>query len=350
MIINCTYGKTLYRDEKTGDTKFTVIPQSNRELLNEYGNILCRGIIPNYPAGLPIELNLSESEDGIYKIWTSKIKAYDYKSVSNFLTSGYFPGIGPVKAKEYLDTYGIDIFSNDKKPKFECIYELTRGYVEFQKLITLINSLGGNYHNAYRLYKKFGLECNQIFEETPYKACGTVPFKLIDRYALRTFDRFNKNRIKAILKEGFRVLESRGDTCSDVGEFCKIIASIDASVNPLYVMGGILDEKEFHFKEKEFKVYDSQLYMCEENIAFNLSRMEACKKFLGEIRTDIIEEIEREESIVYGESQLSVFDLLKETGTKIITGGPGTGKTTVINGIIKYIQKVFKSHFYFSPR
>lgn len=342
MIINCTYDKTLYRDEKLGDTKFTVIPQFRGDNLSEYGNIVCSGIIPNYPKGMPLEINLIKDNSDIYKVWNIKVSAYDKRSVYDFLISGYFAGIGPVKAEEYINSYGFHIFDNERVDKFSVIYEKTRSFLAFEKLLQTVYAFGGDYHNAYRLFKKYGNDCYEILKNNPYEMFGTIPFNLIDKYALKNgFDRFDKKRVKAVISEGLRIMEARGDTCLDTEAFCKIIEKIDKDINPLYILGEVLNEKEFYFKEETFSIYDSQLFMCEENITFNISRAQANKISLGEIRKDVIKEIEKEENIQYGANQLEVFTLLRETGIKIITGGPGTGKTTAINALIKYIRKVF---------
>lgn len=343
MILQCIYEKTIYRDEKLGDTMFSVIPRKILGNTDSFGNhLMCSGTIPNYPKLIPLELNVVKDSNGLYRVLNCKVKAIDESSSLDFLSSEFFPGIGPSKAEKYINEHGFDIFNNPVYEKYEIINEKTKKFIIFEELLDLINNCGGNYHVAYRLYKKYGMDCLDILNKDPYQTCCVAPFELIDRYATQHgVEAYEKSRVDALIKECFSIMESRGDTCLSIEDFCKIVNRVDSEINPLYVIGEIINEKEFYFNEKELSVYDSQLYMCEENISFNISKMEADKVFLGEVDRGTIEEIEKEGSISFGEDQLKVFDLLRYTGVKIITGGPGTGKTTVINGLIKYIHRVF---------
>ena len=80
MILYCQYDKTLYRDEKVGETRFAVIPQYRTHELSEYGNMVCSGVIPAYPHGIPLELNAIKDRDGVYRVMNIRARAYDRKS------------------------------------------------------------------------------------------------------------------------------------------------------------------------------------------------------------------------------------------------------------------------------
>ena len=342
MVINGVYEKTLYRDEKLGNTVFTVIPAGKRDMLSQFGNIVCRGIIPNYPAKIPLRLNVSKNKDESYGVWNCSVCAYDTGSVTDFLASGYFSGIGSVKAEKYIEKYGIDIFGNELKDDFSGVYEKTRGIMVFEKLFSLIEQFGGTYHHAYSIYKKYGVDCLKLIEENPYILCEIVPFDIIDAFSKEQgIDSFDERRINAVLRETIKKIESRGNTCALLSDFVNAAKRIDDSINPFYIMGSVLSDNSYYYNKDKFLVYDSALYLSEQNTAFNISRLQNNKTSLGIIDDEIISDIEKETDTVYEKQQRDAFRLLQSSGVKIITGGPGTGKTTVINGLIRYIMTVF---------
>lgn len=342
MVINGVYEKTLYRDEKLGNTVFTVIPAGKRDMLSQFGNIVCRGIIPHYPAKIPLRLNVSKNKDESYGVWNCSVCAYDTGSVTDFLASGYFSGIGSVKAEKYIEKYGIDIFGNELKDDFSGVYEKTRGIMVFEKLFSLIEQFGGTYHHAYSIYKKYGVDCLKLIDENPYILCEIVPFDIIDAFSKEQgIDSFDERRINAVLRETIKKIESRGNTCALLSDFVNAAKRIDDSINPFYIMGSVLSDNSYYYNKDKFLVYDSALYLSEQNTAFNISRLQNNKSSLGIIDDEIISDIEKETDTVYEKQQRDAFRLLQSSGVKIITGGPGTGKTTVINGLIRYIKKVF---------
>ncbi len=339
MIINGVYEKTLYRDEKMGDTLFTIVPRLDRELLGEYGNIVCRGVIPHYPAKTPLRLVLSKNDDGSYSVWNTCLNAFSEESTTEFLLSGYMTGIGPVRTGQFLKKYGYDIFNDSYTEEFPDIAEKLKKLITFEKLYKLIERHGGNFHNAYRVFKKYGIYSLSELEKDPYKMSDILPFEMIDSYAKSIgIDKYDMRRTGCILKKLVSSIESSGNTCEELGRFFNKASR--AGIEPFLAAGLILSDKNYFISDNEY-VYDSHLYLSEENIAFNISRLMTCSMELGDVDEGILREIEKETGSVYDAGQREAFNLLTKTGVKIITGGPGTGKTTVINGIIKYIHKKF---------
>lgn len=343
MIINGVYEKTLYRDEKMGDTTFTVIPRLEREFLGEYGNIVCKGVIPRYPAKVPLKLVLSKNSDGSYSVWNTFLDAFSKESTIDFLVSGFVSGIGPVKAEKFVEDYGYDIFTDKYEKEYPSVFEKVKGLMVFEKLLRLMEDNGGSFHNAYRIYKRFGAHSLEELYNNPYSVRDIIPFGILDSFAMNVqIDRFDERRIRCILKNGIKAVESSGNTCSGFEDFVKIISRSDEDIDPFIALGEVLADKDFYVSENKY-IYDSQLYLSEENIAFNVARLESQKMDFGKIDENIIKEIEEETGNTYDDQQREAFKLLENSGVKAITGGPGTGKTTVINGLIMYIHKLFPS-------
>ena len=83
-----------------------------------------------------------------------------------------------------------------------------------------------------------------------------------------------------------------------------------------------------------------QTYIYEKNIATNIKRILCSAKSLNKIDMNIIEEIEREKNIKLSDSQLRACQCATSEGIKVITGGPGTGKTTFVDVLIRYFEKL----------
>ena len=342
MIINGIYDKTLYRDEKYGDTIFTIIPGTNKDIVGDFGNIVCKGVVPRYPTNIPLKLNLSKIDSESYGVWGCNATSFDREHTYNFLTSDYFNGIGPAKADKYLDKYGIDIFHNDYVEDFGIIYDKVSPIKIFERLYSLISGFGGTYHHAYRLFKRHGIRSIDVIKENPYILSDVIPFDVVDTFAFsENIDVFDERRINGIITEGLKKISAQGNTCVSFEEFNKIVSRIDNRINPVYIAGTVLSDKRYYCDKDDFNIYDSQLYMSEENAAFNVARLQNGKTFFGDIKEDVISEIEKEENTNYETEQKRAFNILESSGVKVITGGPGTGKTTVINGLIKYIKKVY---------
>ena len=338
MLIDCVYDKTLYRDEKMGDTLFTVFPisSSGRQFIR---NIVCKGVIPRYPEKVPLRLNLSKGTDDSYNVWMSTLYAADEKSVLDFLSSDYFDGIGPAKAKKFIKEYGYDIFKCSCKDDFPVIFENVNKLKVFQELLFIIEKNGGTYHQAYRIFKRYGDSSLNILSENPYIACDILPFSIADKYAQSVgVDRYSDKRIEAILDESLKKIEMRGDTCVEMGDFCRLVSGIDDKISPFYVLGTVLGNNKYVLENEKLNIYDSQLYLSEENIAFNIARLQSGSKIHLPFDEELMHQIEYEIGTVYNDEQLKAVKLIESTGIKVITGGPGTGKTTVINGIIRYIK------------
>ena len=110
------------RNEKNGETLFTIIPE-DRSSVNDYGNVVCRGIIPRYPERIPLKMLVSASEDDTtYGVWKTEPCAYNQKVVSDFLSSDIFKGVGPKKAEEFAAKYG-NIFEVDYSEETEPIFD-----------------------------------------------------------------------------------------------------------------------------------------------------------------------------------------------------------------------------------
>lgn len=340
MIIYGVYEKTLYRNEKNGETLFTIIPE-DRSSVNDYGNVVCRGIIPRYPERIPLKMLVSASEDDTtYGVWKTEPCAYNQKVVSDFLSSDIFKGVGPKKAEEFAAKYG-NIFEVDYSEETEPIFDKIEQIRCFNELYRIIALNNGNFHHAYRVFRRYGIKSVEMINKNPYIMADLVPFKILDSMAKRYgFDTFHSERLIALLKEACRINEAKGNTCISIDDLMVIVKRLDSNICITNIIGVLFENKAFVTKKINDKlfVFTRTIYMAEENTAFNIARLSYNNKTDDVIDEEVIRQIEKQENTEYDEGQKKAFNLLLRSGVKIITGGPGTGKTTVINGLIKYIS------------
>ena len=342
MIIYGVYEKTLYRNEKTGETLFTVIPEK-RDNVNDYGNVVCKGIIPRYPVGIPLKLQVSDSDDSCYGVWKTSPCSYNKKVTTDFLLSDLFKGIGPKKAEEIAEKYS-DIFSVEEEKDTSLFYDKINNINKFNELYHIISVNNGTFHHAYRVFKRYGVKGVDMINSNPYVLSDLIPFKLLDEMALsKDFDIYNNERITAIIKEACRINEAGGNTCIGFNDLMKIISRLDPRIDAVNVLGFLNESKKFVFKEinDELYVFTTKIFMAEENTAFNIAKLSYGNKTSDELDESIILDIEKEQGTSYDEGQKRAFSLLLKPGVKVITGGPGTGKTTVVDGLIKYISRKY---------
>lgn len=342
MILYGVYEKTLYRNEKTGETLFTVIPDK-RDNVTDFGNVVCRGIIPRYPVKIPLEMLVSPSDDSSLGVWKTRPCSYNKQVTADFLSTDLFKGVGPKKAEELAEKYD-DIFSVENSGDTELIYDRINSINKFNELYRIISIYNGTFHHAYRVFRRYGVKGVDIINSNPYVLSDLIPFKLLDDMALsKGFDVYNNERITALIKEACRINESGGNTCIRFDELMKIISRLDSRIDTVNVVGFLTENKHFVSKEigDELYIYTRKTYMAEENTAFHITKLSNGSKTIDELDESLISDIERENKVTYDEGQRRAFNLLLKPGVKVITGGPGTGKTTVVDGLIKYISKKY---------
>ncbi|MDY5948434.1 MAG: AAA family ATPase, partial [Oscillospiraceae bacterium] len=125
----------------------------------------------------------------------------------------------------------------------------------------------------------------------------------------------------------------------------------DNSVSYGLVVATLVETKqvviETHSKEEdaepEIRCYLKTAFFDEKIVAQNIKRLQKSKRYFDFDTESAISDAEKSLNITYGDKQKDCFGFLKSSGIKIITGGPGTGKSTVINGIISEYKKRFPS-------
>ncbi|WIV12057.1 ATP-dependent RecD-like DNA helicase [Proteiniborus sp. MB09-C3] len=282
--------------------------------------------------------------------------------IVKYLSSGLIPGIGPKTAEKIAEKFGLDSldilqYNPDRlkeipglgEKKIEKIAEAFIEQRELRDIMIFLQNYGIGPNYGIRIYKKYGNEAIIKIKENPYRLSEDIVgigFKMADKIAQSMgVDFRSPYRINAGIK--FRLMEfsAEGHTYAPQELLIRLTSEL-LNVERELVADGI---KSLAIKQEiqlerldgdEICVYYMPFYFAETNVCkkiIELSRSEV--KSLDIDLNRVIEDIEEEDNIKFAEKQKEAIRQAIENGLLVVTGGPGTGKTTTINSIIKLFEK-----------
>ncbi|OOM75558.1 ATP-dependent RecD-like DNA helicase [Clostridium sp. BL-8] len=300
----------------------------------------------------------------VHKQFGNQFNIQDYEEllptsldgIEKYLSAGIIHGIGPVTAKKIIGKFGedtLDIMENHierlmeiegiGEKKFQIIYE---SYVEQQGLKDIIlyfNKHGVTNNQCVKIYKKFGPNARQIVCNNPYILCDEISgigFKTADRIAMSIGVKSDSDfRIQSGIKYVMNQFCASGNTFmpkDNIIEECErnLLISRDVIEKTIYDMAAkqIIVVENINGIEAGFLL---QYYYCELGVTSKIITLGLQQ--IQTINSDIdfeIDVFEKEQKIKFAESQREAILGAFSNGIEIITGGPGTGKTTIIKAII----------------
>ena len=312
--------------------------------LNENERYVMYGEIVNHPK-YGFQFSVNESE---------RIKPDDKDAIVEFLSSDLFKGIGEKMAIRIVDTLGEDALNmilNDKtclyqvpklsEAKINIIHDTLVKYEESHETIVKLTELGFTMRDALNIYNTYKSNTIRIIENDIYRIITDVDeinFTKVDEIATTlNEDKFNINRIKACIIYIMKELSFRnGDTYLSYGEIYEGVA--------FYLKGDIdntlFDEAiseldgELRIKIEDDRYYIYEDYESEEYIVSKINYL-INKDTSSYKNIDLrVKELEDKYGIEYSDKQKEAIIKALENNILIITGGPGTGKTTIIKAIV----------------
>ena len=287
-----------------------------------------------------------------------RLKPADEDGLVAFLSSDLFKGIGERLAKSIVDTLGKNVLDEILKDesclllvpkmtskKAHTIYETLMKYEESHQIIVYLTELGFNMKDALDIYNTFKSETIIHIEHNPYCLTDFISFLKVDEIALKlNIDVFDERRIKAcIIYMMKKLLFTNSDTYLEYDEILESVFNylkIDLNIDDfdLYLEELINENKIILLDNKYYlkEMYDSEINII--NTIKYLENKKIDKLFLD----NRIEELERVNNIKYNDKQKEAIKKSLDNNITIITGGPGTGKTTIIKAICELYQNIFK--------
>ena len=351
-----TVEQVIYKNEKNG---YAVVEINNgEELITAVGNL------PFVGAG---------EELHVLGNWTTnqsygeqfRVEAFERSRPANeaamlkYLSSGAVKGVGPALANKIVELFGgkaLEVMENEPerlcavrgitKDKAEKIGEEARRLGGIRQMMVQLGGYGITSEEAVRVWKSYGAQSVDRVQEDPYCLCGEgvgIGFERADRIAAsleRPQD--DVSRVRAGLLHVLRHNLGNGHTCLPADKLAS------AAARMLGVEHGLTEDVLRELKEdtsvvsrafrgREF-IFLPDLYRSE---VYSAGRIQMLLRFPAPSVTGVdgrIAEVEREFGIRYAEGQKQAVREALSVGVLILTGGPGTGKTTTLNAIIRLLE------------
>ena len=302
-----------------------------------------------------------------FKVQTfQKIMPKTLGALEKYLAKGNIKGIGEVTAKKIINKFGEDTIHILKYDPIKLAsikgitekkaIEMSESFIqnwEIWQIVGYLEKFGISLENAKKVYKLLGENAIKEIEENPYVLIDVtrgVDFKHIDKMALElgvSYD--NDKRIESGIKYALIKTTYNGHCCTlkqnlieYVIELLDVTAElVENNLINLNVKNEIVIEQR---AKKEEWVYLYNFYKAEEDVAKGIIRIDHSEniKKVKNIEAKLYN-IESTTEIILSEKQKEAVKAINNHNVTIITGGPGTGKTTIIKTIIDiYKQQKYK--------
>ncbi len=281
-------------------------------------------------------------------------------NIEKYLSSGAIKGIGPALAKRIVNVFGVstlDIMENApyrlcevrgiSKKKCDEIADEARKLFSFRLIMSFLSAYDVKPRFAMKAYKKYNSDAIELIKMNPYILCGEgidLEFSKADAIAHDMHIEKNADsRVIAGMQNILRLNAMNGHSCLPLEVLLKLTTpALDISEKDFYSSynAALEDDDLFEYikNEREY-VYLPEYYYAEQFIA---DRIHILKDFSSpeDFNFDTMIDIEEEEhGISYESLQRQAITTAVSRGLMILTGGPGTGKTTTLNAIISILEK-----------
>ena len=354
--INGFVEKVVYRNTENG---YTVV-----NISVEGDDVVCTGYFSDITEGDQIIAEGSFVEHKQYGIQFT-VTSYEIKepetsvAMEKYLGSGIIKGVGPALSAKIVKKFGDETFNiierePERLAEIKGITEKKAIEIgsqfeekkEFRNAMIFLNQYGVSNALAMKIYKEYGIKVMKIVRENPYRLADDIAgvgFKTADEIALRMgFSPESSMRMKAGISFALSMAASNGHTYllyEGLYEESKRLlgiseAEFESDIYELTI------ERKIVLKEVkgERRVYNNNLYYMELTVARKLLDLNAKSENNYKVMEAKVKEVEANTGIKLGDLQRKAVYEAVESGLVIITGGPGTGKTTTINAIIKLFE------------
>ena len=291
-----------------------------------------------------------------------KVMPQTLDALERYLANGTIKGVGPATAKKIVKKFGDDTINTIKyaPEKLAEIKGITRDKAidisesfieswEVWQIVGFLEKLTIGVENAKRIYDKLGNNAIDQIKDNPYVLIDLVrgvDFRQIDKMALELgTDETSKKRIQSGIKYALIQTTYNGHSCAilqNLEEYTHnlldvSIDEIEENIINLKAKGEIILEER---DDGDEWVYLESFYNTEKAICNRLIKLDKYEnsKYVKGIE-DEIEKVEKHNVIQLSDKQKEAIKAVNDNNVTIITGGPGTGKTTIIKSIIEIYQK-----------
>lgn len=347
----------VYRNEENG---YTVLNLAS----NEEDEVTCVGVFQMISEGESLELTgeytVHPSYGPQFKVQQYSIKApEDIASIERYLGSGAIKGVGAALAARIVRKFKEDTFRIiEEEPerlaeikgiserKAQEIAQQTEEKRELRQAMIFLQNYGISLSLAVKIYQTYQLDMYRIIQENPYRMAEDVTgvgFKIADEIAHRVGIHLDSDfRIRSGIMYVLQQASLEGHTYLPeellTRRACELLG-VDASGVEKHYMDMAIDRKLIlKQSEAEVQIYASTFYYMELNVSVMLRELNVKYDFSETAVEQRIRKIEQLSELELDEMQRTAVKEAVRSGLLVITGGPGTGKTTTINTIIQYFE------------
>lgn len=290
--------------------------------------------------------------------------------IEKYLGSGLVKGIGPVMAKRIVKMFQektLDVIENEieKLAAVEGVGQKRIGMIkkaweeqkEIRAVMIFLQSHGVSSAYAAKIYKRYGNDAIKIVQENPYQLATDIfgiGFLTADKIAQKLgFAKDSELRAQAGILYVLHEMADEGHVYfpyEKLIEKCKEMLDIDREIIAQAIAAVSMDKRVViedinlnlaEYQENNKAVYLSGYYAAEKYLAERLKKLIAAPKSIRRIDSGkAIKWVQERLSLILAEKQIEAVRRAAENKVMVITGGPGTGKTTIINAILKIFSAI----------
>lgn len=281
-------------------------------------------------------------------------------AIQRYLASGAISGIGPVLAKRLVAKFGddtLDIIENHAetlteiegitKKKADKISQEFKTTFAARALMSYLSKFEIETAYGIKAWKRWGNTAEEMIRSNPFVMCIVgvdLPFSKADEIAAKAdIPADNENRIKAGITYVLRQNSDSGHTCLPLDKLVKLSSEFLTVDDKLVqkVIDEEIEEENLYYYDKHGRrfVMLADFYRAEDYIARRLAIMRQISYDNKIDFSDVIDLEEENNGIRYEKIQREAINLALSKGFLVLTGGPGTGKTTTLNAIISLYQQ-----------
>ena len=359
--------RITFTNEENGFTIAKVKVPGRQDLVCVVGNLM---------APMPGEIIKMQGEWTNHPKFGEQFKIVFYKSmvpasvngIQQYLGSGLIKGIGPVMAKRIVKKFGkdtLDVIEADVEKlsavegigtkRIEMIKKAWADQKEIREVMIFLQSHGVSSGYATKIFKQYGNEAIKVVTENPYRLATDIfgiGFITADKIAEKLgFAKDSELRAQAGILYVLHELSDDGHVyypyepliqkCNEIlqiGREVIVKAFGTIALEKMIVIEDLNEDLE-GFQENNKAVYLAKFHLSERSIARRMKMLSKCQSSIRQIDADkAVPWVQEKLSITLADKQMEAVKCACRSKVMVLTGQPGTGKTTIINSILKIFK------------